>query len=106
MEAEADVPSMPNGSPKWKFVTRMTEPTLGHPVRFLHESKPFECRCARIKGLIAHERELWYGKPIARGDVKAIRGCIWDHYRTGHTDFFEDPGISKRHHIVFLASLL
>lgn len=72
----------------------MGESRLGRPVRFIDESKPFKSRCTRIEGLVAHERELWYGKPITRWDVKAIGGCIWDHYRTGHTDFFGYPGIS------------
>ena len=77
----AGSPGVPNRSPEWEFITRMSESRFRCAIFLIDEAKSVEGKGARPDALIAHKRQLWYGQPVACWDVIATRRGIWNHDR-------------------------
>ena len=78
---------MMDGSPEWELVARMGESGCRAATLFIDKAEPFKGFSAWPDVLIAHERQLRYGEPIAGGDMMAIRGGEWDHDFARGADF-------------------
>ena len=72
----------------------MRESRFGCAVVFIHETERFERHGTGPNALIPHERDLWYGEPVANRYMIAIRGCIRDHDCARCADFIERLHIS------------
>lgn len=70
---------MMNGSPERELVARMRESGCGGTVFFVDEAEPFKGLGSRPDVVVAHERELGDGEPVASRDVMAIGGGEGDH---------------------------
>ncbi|KAL9638519.1 MAG: hypothetical protein Q9164_001504 [Protoblastenia rupestris] len=89
---------MPNRLPEWELKIRMSELRLLCAILFIDEADPFKGQGVRPNNLIAHKRELWYGKPIIREDVVAIRGGLGNHDCARSANFVGLLCVSTRHH--------
>ena len=76
-----------DGPPERELVARMRESRCGGTALFVDEPKPFKGLGARPDVLVAHERELGDGEPIACWDVMAVGSGEGDHDFARGADF-------------------
>jgi len=86
------IPCMADYAPEREVIARMRESGLGEALFPIDEAEALKGRAAGPGLRVAHDGGLGDGQPVARWDVKAIRGRVWDH------DFAWSADCVRHHH--------